>query len=139
MPNNKAIEQVKIKDLKLSKGDFGRRGKDTAEFNCSPKKKFNPITGADYTVTFEEVVAAMRTVFKEDESMIFTAVPKQTVLQASKSKKKSNRLFSFTDQLEQSFLGEEYLAKVEQYFPNKVKDIQLAKKGAEQQHSLVLF
>ena len=129
MPNNKVVEPVKIEDLKLSKGDFGRRGKDTGELNCSSKKKYNPITGADYTVTFEGVIEAMRTVMEEDESIISTAVPKQTVLQACKSKKRSDRLFSFTDQLEQSSSREEYLAKVEQYFPNKVKDSQLATKG----------
>ena len=42
LPNNKVVEPVKIKDLKPSRGNFGRRGKKQAELNCSPKKHFAP-------------------------------------------------------------------------------------------------
>eukprot|EP00794_Sanderia_malayensis_P012420 gene12420-biopygen9905 len=37
LPNNKDVEPVKIKNLKLVHGDFGRRGKDKKRLNPTPK------------------------------------------------------------------------------------------------------
>ncbi len=38
LPNSKTVRPLRVKDLKLSRGDFGRRGKKLQELNCSPKK-----------------------------------------------------------------------------------------------------
>lgn len=44
LPKNKLVKQVKLKDLKLSRSDFGRRGRKLPELNCSPKTKFDDDT-----------------------------------------------------------------------------------------------
>ena len=38
LPSSKNVAPVKIKDLKLSRGDFGQRGKKRVELNSSPKR-----------------------------------------------------------------------------------------------------
>ena len=52
LPKNKLVKQVKLKNLKLSMGDFGRRGRKLPELNCSPKKKFDVTQNFDEMLTF---------------------------------------------------------------------------------------
>ena len=42
LPYNKKVAPVKIKNLKLSRGDFGQRGKKKSEINCSCKNRCDP-------------------------------------------------------------------------------------------------
>ncbi len=72
LPNNKAVNPVKIKGLKLSRGDFGRRGKRTSELNCSPKKNFKALN-VKPKLAFSHIASTLRGVCNEDESIIFTA------------------------------------------------------------------
>ena len=49
LPNNKAVQPVKIKDLKLGRSDFGRRSRLRDEINSSPEKSFNPMRHCKHT------------------------------------------------------------------------------------------
>eukprot|EP00794_Sanderia_malayensis_P001194 gene1194-biopygen418 len=60
LPSNKNVAPVKIKDLKLGRGDFGQRGKKKAELNCSPKKRYDPTINMECSLSLQEVTAAIK-------------------------------------------------------------------------------
>ena len=77
LPSNRNVAPVKIKDLMLSRGDFGQRGKKRTELNFSPKKWFDPALNMDCSLSLQDVSEALRKVCHN--SIIFTTeVLKQT-------------------------------------------------------------
>ena len=77
LPNNKTVQPVKIKDLDLNRDGFGKRGMTVkTKLNSSPKKKFDPISESDYSLSLDETANALRNVCKESDSIIFCAMPK---------------------------------------------------------------
>ena len=72
---NKKVAPVQIKNLKLSRGDFGQRGKTKSELNCSPKKRFDPTITVDSSLSVQDVSAALTQVC--DDSLVFTTEMKQ--------------------------------------------------------------
>ena len=81
LPCNRKIAPIKIKNLKLTRGDFGQRGKKKSELNCSPKKKFDPTINFDCSLSVQDVSAALKQVC--DDSMVFTTEMKQPTKVAS--------------------------------------------------------
>ena len=79
---------VKIKDLNSNREDFGIRGKKkTVQITYSPQKSFNPISDTNHSLTLDEIAAAIKTMGKESECRIFSAMPKPVVApEASLSK-----------------------------------------------------
>lgn len=76
LPNNKTVEPVKIRDLKLKRENFGKRGKKETELNSMEKKRFNPIAKCSYKLDLTAVASALRTVCKDSDSILFSALPK---------------------------------------------------------------
>ena len=77
LPSSKNVAPVKIKYLKLSRSDFGQRGKKRRELNCSPKKQYDPTIHIDNLLSLHDVTETLRKVC--DDSIIFTTeVKKQT-------------------------------------------------------------
>ena len=78
LPNNKNVQPVKVKDLKLVRGDLGRRGKNKKTLNSSPKKKYDPtiIIDDDWSLTLNDVAAGLQSVCNEEDSIIFSAQEK---------------------------------------------------------------
>ncbi len=76
------MKPLRVKDFKLSRRDFGRRGKKLQEPNSSPKKRLKPLEAED-KLTFSAVAATMKDACKEEESIFFTPVAKE-VKQGSK-------------------------------------------------------
>eukprot|EP00112_Aurelia_sp_Birch-Aquarium-sp1_P004894 Seg1553.4 transcript_id=Seg1553.4/GoldUCD/mRNA.D3Y31 product="hypothetical protein" protein_id=Seg1553.4/GoldUCD/D3Y31 len=127
LPNNKAVKPVKIKDLKLSRGDFGRRGKKQAELNCSPKKHFDPTKGIDAKLNLDEVVAALSLVCDKSESMIFAAVPKEQTEETA-VEELDQEIHSLDSFYKISESPEEFLLHME-YFPSHVAEIEAKTRG----------
>ena len=76
LPNNAVVKPTKLKNMKLLRGDFGRRTKKKKELNCSPKKNFLPDVGKPCDLTFEDILSSMKEICVEEESIIFTAEAK---------------------------------------------------------------
>ena len=79
LPNNKAIQPTKIKDLKLERSDFGMKGKQKAALNPSPKiqsQAFNPISQNDYKLTLNDIATALKSACEDDDCILFPALPK---------------------------------------------------------------
>ena len=76
LPSNAVVKPTKIKVLKLSRGEFGRKGRNISELNNSPKKDYQPSTDMLCSISFGEILTGMKAVCKEDESILFTAETK---------------------------------------------------------------
>ena len=74
LPKNKAIKQVKIKDLKLGRSNFGRCGQILPELNSSPKTVFDATKYFEGEISLEEVAGALKQVCSKSDSILFTAL-----------------------------------------------------------------
>lgn len=135
LPNNKLVKAVKIKDLKLSRSDFGRRGKKKAELNCSPKKRFDPTVNITKPLKLEEVADALRLVFKESESIIFTAIPKASANNSTPITEEK-QICTLDDFLLASSTPDEFCLNME-YFPQHIALIEKETRG--QSNNLLWF
>eukprot|EP00794_Sanderia_malayensis_P008045 gene8045-biopygen6517 len=70
LPSNRKVVPMRLKDMKLSRGDFGKRGKKLSELNCSPKKNYDPTVNLESTISLQEITSAMKDACKD--SIIFT-------------------------------------------------------------------
>ena len=48
LPANRNVALLKIKDMKLSRNDFGKRGNVKRDVNPSPKKRYDPLNESNY-------------------------------------------------------------------------------------------
>ncbi len=110
LPNNAVVKPTKIKNLKLPRGDLGRREKKTTELNCSPKKNYKP--SEDININFDEIWVGMKGICTEDESIIFTAETKEVIFtdNATKNTKTSHKLTMHSDILSKSITADDYIA-----------------------------
>ena len=76
LPSNAVVKPTKIRDLELSRGEFGRKGRNISELNNSPKKDYQPSTDMLCSISYGEILTGMKAVCKEDESILFTAETK---------------------------------------------------------------
>ena len=126
LPNNKEVQPVKIKDLKLGRADFGTRGKKKAEPNCSPKKKFNPLGCSKASLTLHEVATALESVCDEKDSILFTAIEKE--MKPTSAETSKDGIFTVNDFLLMSDSSAELLMHME-YFPSHVSKIETETRG----------
>jgi len=128
LPNNSVVKATKIKDLRLTRGDFGRRGKIKAELNCSPKKSYIPNIDEPCNLSFNDVLSAMKDICKEDESIIFTAETK--AMQREAAPKITFHFKLHIDILRESSTQEEYLIKLSQDMSeNNIAEVEKATRG----------
>ena len=123
LPNNKNVAPAKIKDLKLTRGDFGQRGKKKAELNCSPKKRYDPTINIDNSLSLQDISSAMKQVC--DDSMVFTTEVKLATKAVTEDSEKICTLDNF---LQMSATADEFYLHME-YFPSRVKDIEIKTRG----------
>ncbi len=83
LPNNKKVEPLKVKEMKLGQGKFGRNGKKSKELMSSPKKRYDPAAQITDSLTLSEIIDAIKPIANENESIIFSAEYKRL---CSKSK-----------------------------------------------------
>ena len=126
-PKSKLVRNVKLKDLKLSRGDFGRRGRKLPELNCSPKKKFYVTQDMDGKLCFEGVANAMREVCSKGESIIFTAETKEC-LPNNSIKSTYSKVKTISNFIAESNSPEEFLKNME-YFPHQLAEIEQETRG----------
>ena len=69
LPNRKAVEPTKIKDLKLKRDSIGKSGKPVQELKSVKKRTFSPIAKSKYKLDLSTVASA-------SEFILFTALPK---------------------------------------------------------------
>ena len=127
LPNNKSVEPTKIKDLKLSRGTFGRRGSKQKELNSSPKKHYNPAKHAESKLTLDEVIAALSMVCNESDSMIFAAVPKNQTRE-NVVEEGSQGISTLEYFFKTSEKPEEFLLHME-YFPRNISLVEERTRG----------
>ena len=138
LPNNKVVEPVKIKDLKLKREGFGKRGKKQAGLNTAKKRNFNPIAKSTYKLTFEDVAAALKTVCKESDSILFTALPKvdSQVPQGAEAVS----VHSLKTLFNASESGEDFLGRSNSYYDeDKIKCIEKLTRGQNENTNWNLF
>ena len=106
--------ETKMKNLKLSRGDLGRREKKTTELNCSPKKNYKP--REDVNINFDEILVGMKGICTEDESIIFKAETKEVIFtdNATKNTKTSHKLTTHSDILSKSITADDYIANLKE-------------------------
>ena len=122
LPSSKNVAPVKIKDLKLSRGDFGQRGKKRVELNSSPKKRYDPTVNLDCSLSLQDLSEALKKVC--DNSIIFTTEVKQTKVTSEEKEK----ILTLDDFLHISKTPEEFLMHME-YFPSHVDEIERQTQG----------
>ena len=68
---------MKIKDMKLSRNDFGKRGKAKKDLNPSPRKRYYPLTECgDFDLCLDDIATAIRPICAEKDRILFYAFPK---------------------------------------------------------------
>ena len=78
LPNRKDVVAVKVRDLKLSCDDFGKRGKKSRKLVSTPKKNYDPPSGCNFKpFKLTDIAAALENVIPQ--SVLFTAVPKPKI------------------------------------------------------------
>ena len=76
LPSNRKVAPMKIKDMKLSRNDFGKRGKGTGNLNPSPKKRYNPLSESGFKLCLDDIAAALRPICDETDCILFSAFEK---------------------------------------------------------------
>ena len=127
LPNNTQVKPMKIKDLKLAHGNFGRRGKKPKELNSSPKKMYNPTMNFDKSLTLTDICTALKSVCKADESIIFAAEFKDKPLCEAEAGSNVS-ILTFEKVLLEASIPEEFFSKMD-YFAQHVNEIEEATRG----------
>ena len=128
LPNNQMVKPICIKNLKLTRGDFGRRGKKQTELNSTPKKEYNPLKYTEHRFTLNDVASSLRSVCDESDSIIFTAVPKPRIVQQKIPSNVERDFSTFDDFILITSTKEGFLEKLD-YFPSHVDAIEVATRG----------
>ena len=76
LPANRKVAPIKIKDMKLSRNDFGKRGKAKRDVNPSPKKRYDPLNESNYKRNLDDIATALRPICSSSECILFSAFPK---------------------------------------------------------------
>ena len=126
LPNAKDVKPVKVKDLKLVRGNFGRRGQTLKKLNSSPKKNYKPIINFESSLTLADVTTALRSVCEEKDSIIFTSELKEDKL--ANANMTGNLLSTFDDVLASIKNLNEFISKLE-YFADHKEEIEKETRG----------
>eukprot|EP00794_Sanderia_malayensis_P019455 gene19455-biopygen14438 len=130
LPNSKPVEPVRIKNLKLKRHCFGKRGKISQEPNSVQKRNFNPIAKSDYKLDLSTVASALKTICKESDSMLFTASPKPDLPSNTKINDAPPKIYCFSKILEESVSKEDYLDSVVKIFTEqRIADMEKLTRG----------
>ena len=70
------VAPMKKKGMKLSRNDFGRRGRVKRHLNQSPKKQHNLLGESDFKLCLYDVAAALRPICDKANCILFSAFPK---------------------------------------------------------------
>ncbi len=127
LPNNKEVQPLKLKDIKLKRADFGTRGKKKSELNSSPKKRFDALGEEESNLTLDDIASALTTVCDRSQSMVFSAV-NRVGQNATAQAIIEEELYTFDKFLMESESSEEFLMKME-YFPSNRTKIEIETRG----------
>ena len=97
LPSNAMVKPTKMKDLKLSRGEFGRKGRNIFDLNNSLKKDYQPSKDMPCSISLGEILTGIKAVCKEDESNLSTAEAK--IIQKKDAGAFAKRLFSHSGML----------------------------------------
>ena len=79
LPNRSDVVPAKVKDFKLSRDDFGKRGKKTRKLVPTPKKLYNPINDKNVKpIKLIDIAEALENVHPLDR-ILSTAIPKPEI------------------------------------------------------------
>ncbi len=127
LPNNKLVKNIKIKDLKLARSDFGRRGKKRTEINSSPKKAYKANSNNNHSLSLGDIVSALNSECSETPSIINSAVTND---QVSLPKKEQQFLVnSFDDHLLAASDAEEFKRFISDIKAEEICSIEQATRG----------
>ena len=130
LPNRKAVEPTKTKDLKLKRDSIGKRGKPFQELNSVKKRTFNPIAKSNYKLDLSTVASALKTVCKESESILFTALPKLDLPLNTEKNDTSSNIYCFSKIMADSFSREDSLDKMTRTFTEQsIAEMEEAARG----------
>ncbi|XP_065069462.1 uncharacterized protein LOC135694584 [Rhopilema esculentum] len=139
LPNTKAVEPVKVKDLKLKRDSINKRGKKLVELNSARKRNFNPIAKSNYKLNLNDVAAALKSVCNESDSILFTATPTENSC-ATSMEPYAFQVDSLETIIADSTCQENFLAKVSEYFTvENVKAVEELTRGQNQNPSWNIF
>ena len=121
LPNNKSVEPVKIKDLKLKRDNINKRGKKHIELNSVRKRNFNPIAKSDYKLNLSDVVAALKSVCNESDSILFTAIPTENPENSCATSMGTDvsQVLSLQAILASSVCEEDFLTNISEHFTDE--------------------
>ena len=124
LPSNRKVTPIKIKDMKLSRNDFGKRGKAKRDLNPSPKKKYDPLSECNFKLCLDDIATAIRPICDETDCILFSAFPKfacptvaskQNIVKSCKSH--SEILLEVKD-------ANEYLHRIQKISSKEIADIE---------------
>jgi len=78
LPNRKAVEPVKIKNMNLNRENFGKRGRVSRRLLSTPKKSYEPLEHCNIkALTLTDIATALENVIPT--SVLYTAIPKPKI------------------------------------------------------------
>ena len=79
LPNRTDVVPAKVKDLKLGRDNFGKRGKKTRKLVSTPKKAYHPLPekSSIHPLKLTDIATALEDIIPD--SILFTAVPKPKI------------------------------------------------------------
>ena len=130
LPNSKAVEPTKIKELKLKRDSIGKRGRPLQEPNSIQKRNFNPIAKCTYKLDLHTVATALKTICKESDFILFTALPKPALPMDTEHSDTSTNIYCLSKILEDSISKEEYLDKMfERFTEQSIAEVEQVTRG----------
>ena len=140
LPNRTEVVPVKVKDLKLQRDDFGKRGKKVRKLVSTPKKKYNPFCAIkDFKpLQLTDIATALEDVIPD--SILSTAVPKPKVYfvreMISNNDPQPEDLESMDDVMLMSDSSEAFFSNISAVFnDDKINGIEVCTRGQSNNQS----
>lgn len=127
LPNNKEVKPMKVKDMKLGRGDFGRKGKKTKELMSSPKKRYDPAVKITSPLTLADILAALKPVCDQTDCIAFSAEPKEPN-NGVQEEISSEKITTIESVLSSTSNVEEFIRGLEE-IPKQLSAIEMATRG----------
>ncbi len=137
LPSNKNVKPMKVKSMKLSRSDFGKRGKAAKpDLNSSPKKTFQTVNTDTHKLTLGDIAKALKSVCTDEDNMVFTAFPKEYV---RRKKALPQMPSSLDDYVLMSSNAQEFLDNINQYSEEDLAAIEYGTRGQSDSPDWYMF
>ena len=132
LPNRKDVLPIKMKDLNLNRGEFGKRGKKVKKLLPTPKKNYDPLADSNFKLlTFNNISTAVIKIVPNSMLSVAMLTPKiDFIREVLPLKEITTDIICIDDVILMSNSVEEFLANMKLNFTNEtIKKIESVTKG----------